>query len=53
MELDMSFTSLHGNISSKFGLTKELLYLGMDETHTHGPIHADLYNTQQIKYIFI
>ena len=51
MELEMSFTSLHGNISSEFGLLKDLRYLGMDETHIHGPIPTELDNMQQIKYI--
>ena len=46
VELDMSFTSLHGNIHSKFGILRDLLYLGMDDTHIPGPIPTDLYNIQ-------
>ena len=53
MEVDLSFTSLYCNILSEFGLLKELHYLGMDETHIHGPIPAELHNMQQIKYLSI
>ena len=49
MELKLSFTSLYGNIPSRFGLLKDLRYLRMDETHIHGPIPAELENMQQIK----
>ena len=53
MKLEMSFISLHGNIYLKFSLLKYLCYLDMDETHIHGPIHADLDNMHQIKYFFV
>ena len=42
IDMEMSFTSLHGNISSKFGLIEDLHYLGMDKTHIRGPIPTDM-----------
>ena len=53
MELEPSFTSLHGNIPSEFGLLKDLCYLSMDETHIHGHIPVKLENMQHIKYLSI
>ena len=49
MDPELSFNYLNGNIPSKFGLLKDLLYISMDETHIHGPIPTDLNNMQQIK----
>ena len=53
LHLVMSFTSLHGNIPYKFGIIKDHRYLGIDETHVHGPISSDLDNMQKIKYLSI
>ena len=53
MEMEMYLTSLHDNIPSKFGMPKDLLYLGMDETHIHGLIPADLDNMHKIKHLSI
>ena len=53
MYLDLSLTSLHGNIPSEFGLIKDYHYNGMDETHINGPIPDDMDNMQQMKYLSI
>ena len=49
MDLALYFNYLHCNITSKFGLLKELHYLGMYETHIQGPIPDTLDNMHQIK----
>ena len=53
MDIDLYFTSLHGNIPSEFCLIKDLRYLFMEETHIHDTIPANLYNMQKIKYLSI
>ena len=49
MDLELYFTSLYGIITSEFVLLKDLRYLGMDETHIHGPIPDKLENMHKIK----
>ena len=51
--LELYFKYLTGNISSQFGLLKDLLDLEMDENHIYGPIHANMDNMHQIKYLSI
>ena len=53
MDLELSLTSLHGNISSVFGLPKDLFYLGIYETHIHGPIPTKVDSKNNIKYLSI
>ena len=42
IDIGLSLTYLHGKIPFKFGMIKELSYLGMDETCIHGTIPANL-----------
>ena len=51
MDMKLSFTSLHVNIPSEFGMLKDLRCLGMDYTKIHDPIPENLHNMQQIKYL--
>ena len=53
IELELSLTSLNGNIYSKLILLKDICYLGMDENHIHVPIPVDLENMRIIKYLSI
>ena len=51
--LELYFKYLTGNISSQFGMLKDLLDIEMDENHIYGPIHANMDNMHQIKYLSI